>query len=197
MEKSWEQKLAERQQFDNATKIMEEESCAKKSGNPHLLNLNEDPMLDRHVVYEIVDENPLFCGRRNKQSNYKLQLSGMGIQAEHCKFLSFENGKTVQVVPLDEKAIQFIKINGKSLTDMSARNLKPNDRICIGPSAIFLLKNMNFEHLAEIQDTHEDHITFEFAEAEVADGEIENKKEEKEALKKQQQEESQQAVKDL
>lgn len=37
------------------------------AGTPHLVNLNEDPMLDRKVVYDIKKEG-LTCGRRNKAS---------------------------------------------------------------------------------------------------------------------------------
>lgn len=53
-----------------------EEEAATLAGTPHLVNLNEDPMLDRKVVYAIDGEQPLTCGRRQKTSTHKLQLGG-------------------------------------------------------------------------------------------------------------------------
>lgn len=61
-------------------------------------------MLDRKVFYEIKPGDPLYCGRRNKNSSFKLQLGGTGIAPEHCKFSIAGNGD-VFVTPLDPKAI--------------------------------------------------------------------------------------------
>jgi len=46
--------------------------------------------------------------------------------------------------------------------------LKPNDRICIGPSAIFLFKNKGKEADASMPDPDEDPISFDFAADEVS-----------------------------
>lgn len=69
MEKSWEQKLADARALEEAEekKRMEEEQ-ARKDGAPHLVNLNEDPMLDRKVQYIIKPGEPLTCGRRKQGS---------------------------------------------------------------------------------------------------------------------------------
>ena len=48
-------------------RLHKEEEAAKLAGTPHLVNLNEDPMLDRKVVYDIKGDG-LSCGRRNKTS---------------------------------------------------------------------------------------------------------------------------------
>jgi len=73
MEKSWEQRLIEskEKEEEEEKKRLEEEEL-RLSGTPHLVNLNEDPMLDRRVVYDIKLDEPLTCGRRNKQSDHKL-----------------------------------------------------------------------------------------------------------------------------
>ena len=111
MEKSWEQKLAETKAKEEEEKrIREEEEKARIAGTPHLINLNEDPMLDRKVIYDIKNGEDLMCGRRNKQSDFKLQLGGTGIQPEHCKFIN--DGEKVICVPLSEKAMPHIHING-------------------------------------------------------------------------------------
>jgi len=70
----------------NEQRRMEEEA-ARLAGTPHLVNLNEDPMLDRKVVYAIGGEEPLTCGRRRNTSSHKLQLGGQGIQPDHCRFV--------------------------------------------------------------------------------------------------------------
>lgn len=123
-------------------------------------------MLDRKVQYDIKPGEPLFCGRRNKNSNFKLQLAGTGIQPEHCKMLLGPKLTFVFLTPLNEKAVSQIKVNGKTLTDMSEVKLAPNDRIQLGPNSLFLYKNRKFEHEASIPDTEEDPITFESAQEE-------------------------------
>jgi hypothetical protein len=43
---------------------------------------------------------------------------------------------------------------------MNEVRLKPNDRICIGPSSMFIYKNKSKEHEASKPDTAEDPITY-------------------------------------
>ena len=47
MSKSWEQRLAE------AKKKEEEDKKVSGKDGPHLVNLNEDAMLDRKIVYDL------------------------------------------------------------------------------------------------------------------------------------------------
>ena len=70
MEKSWEQKLAEAKAKEEAEeKARKEEENKRLMGTPHLINLNEDPMLDRKV-YDIhmdgwkASRGPLDCAGR-------------------------------------------------------------------------------------------------------------------------------------
>jgi hypothetical protein len=85
MEKSWEQKIAEQKaKEDEEEKQRKEEEASRLAGTPHLINLNEDPMLDRKVIYDIKATEALTCGRRNKSSGHKLQLGGTGITPDHC-----------------------------------------------------------------------------------------------------------------
>ena len=137
-----------------------------KSGGPHLVNLNEDPMLDRKVVYDIKSDIPLTCGRRGKNCIHKLQLGGIGIQPDHCRFDTGPGG--TNIVPLDQKAISHITVNGKKVPSMEGLALKPNDRICIGPSSIFLFKHRDKDAEASVPDTEDDPISFDYAAEEVA-----------------------------
>lgn len=85
--KSWEDKLAEaKAKFAEEEKAKAAQDSIVGSDRPHLLNLNEDPQLDRKVAYEILEGEELTCGRRKKGSNHKLQLGGTGIDADHVKW---------------------------------------------------------------------------------------------------------------
>jgi hypothetical protein len=73
MEKSWEEKMKEAKEAEaEEEQQRQEEEAARLQGTPHLVNLNEDPFLDRKVVYDIKADEPLQCGRRNKNSSAKL-----------------------------------------------------------------------------------------------------------------------------
>jgi len=168
MEKSWEQKIAEQKAREEAEDAqLKADEASRLAGTPHLINLNEDPMLDRKVIYDIKADEPLTCGRRNKSASHKLQLGGTGITPDHCQFITEPDG-TVRFKPLDAKAMEHCKVNGVSLTSMDGIILKPNDRICLGPSAIFLFKNKAKETDASMEDTDENPILFDTAADEVA-----------------------------
>ena len=64
--------------------------------------------------------------------------------------------------------MEHCKVNGVSLTSMEGVVLKPNDRICLGPSAIFLFKNKAKEDASSMEDSEENPITFDTAADEVA-----------------------------
>ena len=60
MSKSWEQRLAEAKKKD------EEDSLKGKATNaPHIVNLNEDSMLDRKIVYDLTQAAQVYVGRKN------------------------------------------------------------------------------------------------------------------------------------
>jgi hypothetical protein len=79
MEKSWEEKLKEAKELEEAEEREEEEKKkALLMGVAHLVNLNEDPFLDRKVTYQM-KEGVLTIGRRMKDSTNMVQLGGTGI----------------------------------------------------------------------------------------------------------------------
>ena len=67
------------------------------------------------------------------------------------------------MVPLSEKAMANIKINGIKIADMGGITLRPNDRICLGPSSMFLFKHMAKEEEASRPDPEDDPITYDLA----------------------------------
>ena len=78
-----------------------------------------------------------------------------------------------KTIPIVFEAVPQIRINGKPLESMDNFRLKPNDRIAIGPTALFLYKNKKFEHEASMPDTEEDPISFDFASEEVIEADNE------------------------
>ena len=82
MSKSWEQKLAEQrakeEEEENAKREIEE---AKLSGNPQILNLNEDGMLDRKIFLDLTKHPNAKVGRKtaNPDDNPEICLGGIGI----------------------------------------------------------------------------------------------------------------------
>ena len=196
-EMSWEEKLAEaRKRDEEQAAKAKEEAEARQSGLPHLVNLNEDPMLDRKVLYEIKQDEELTCGRRKKGSAHKLQLGGTGVSDNHVKWVIEEDG-SVRLVPLDEKALPQIKVNGKTVESMEGVIMKPNDRICIGPAAIFLFKNRDKEDGSEKPDTADNPITYDDAAEEVYAEENAAQKEAQDAYKAQQEEEHKKAMAEM
>jgi len=63
--------------------------------------------------------------------------------------------------------MKHITINGKPIDTLEGVILKPNDRICIGPSAIFLFKNKAKEDENSMPDPEDDPISFDFASEEM------------------------------
>ena len=83
------------------------------------------------------------------------------------------------------------------MTSMQPFKLRANDRIAIGPTALFLFKNKLKEHEASMKDTEDEPITYDFAADEVIEMENVGQKEEKEALKKAQDEYAKKAMEDF
>ena len=93
MSKSWEQKLEEQQAKDaeeEAEKRAVEE--AKLSGNPQLLNLNEDGMLDRKIFVDLTKHTDAKVGRKQPSGDQpEVCLGGIGIQSQHASFTTSGN----------------------------------------------------------------------------------------------------------
>lgn len=89
--------------------------------------------------------------------------------------------------PSNEKAIPNCKVNGFKIP-LAGVILKPNDRICIGPSAYFLFKNKQNESNASIPDLDSDPITYDLASDEVQQNENREEKDLQQAIRQQQEE---------
>jgi hypothetical protein len=86
---------------------------------------------------------------------------------DHCKFEHVAEAIFVLLTPLDAKAIEYIRVNGEKLKDVQPVELHPNDRIALGPGALFVFKNVEHEDKASLPDTAEDPISYDFADNEL------------------------------
>ncbi|XP_033996812.1 kinesin-like protein KIF1A isoform X3 [Trematomus bernacchii] len=100
---------------------------------PHLVNLNEDPLMSECLLYYIKD-GITRVGRVDANSRQDIVLSGHFIKDEHCTFTSSTGpmGETVVLEPC-EGAETYV--NGKRVAEPTV--LKSGNRIILGKSHVF------------------------------------------------------------
>ncbi|XP_075881848.1 kinesin-like protein KIF1A isoform X8 [Nelusetta ayraudi] len=100
---------------------------------PHLVNLNEDPLMSECLLYYIKD-GITRVGRVDASSRQDIVLSGHFIKDEHCTFTSSADptGETVILEPC-EGAETYV--NGKRVTEATV--LRSGNRIILGKSHVF------------------------------------------------------------
>ncbi|KAM6920968.1 kinesin-like protein KIF1A isoform 5-T5 [Xenentodon cancila] len=101
---------------------------------PHLVNLNEDPLMSECLLYYIKD-GMTRVGRLDASSRQDIVLSGHFIKDEHCTFTSSPGptGETTVVLEPCEGAETYV--NGKRVTEATV--LKSGNRIILGKSHVF------------------------------------------------------------
>ncbi|XP_061593550.1 kinesin-like protein KIF1A isoform X7 [Cololabis saira] len=101
---------------------------------PHLVNLNEDPLMSECLLYYIKD-GITRVGRVDASSRQDIVLSGHFIKDEHCTFTSSPGpiGETTVVLEPCEGAETYV--NGKRVTEATV--LKSGNRIILGKSHVF------------------------------------------------------------
>jgi pSer/pThr/pTyr-binding forkhead associated (FHA) protein len=91
MEKSWKDKI---NQYGS-----EKEAIIDING-PHIINLNEDPQLDRKVFYNLTEKDKVFVGRKNGDPKPDVVVGGIGISGNHAIFT--KKGSDVMLGPNDK-----------------------------------------------------------------------------------------------
>lgn len=164
MEKSFEAKLHEQQhkEEEEAKKKAEIEE-QKRSGNPQILNLNEDGMLDRKIFLDLTKNPNARVGRKAQppNENPEITLGGIGIKPEHAKFETA--GDRTKLVPASQEACQHIYVNGLKLTSTTPVELKPNDRVIFGTGTVLLYRCQLRDAEVELKDDPNNPITYEYA----------------------------------
>ncbi|XP_062964579.1 kinesin-like protein KIF1A isoform X12 [Cynocephalus volans] len=101
---------------------------------PHLVNLNEDPLMSECLLYYIKD-GITRVGREDGERRQDIVLSGHFIKEEHCVFRSDSRGGTEAVVTLEPCEGADTYVNGKKVTEPSI--LRSGNRIIMGKSHVF------------------------------------------------------------
>ncbi|XP_065132242.1 kinesin-like protein KIF1A isoform X7 [Paramisgurnus dabryanus] len=101
---------------------------------PHLVNLNEDPLMSECLLYYIKD-GITKVGREDASSRQDIVLSGHFINDEHCVFTSSTNASGEGTVVLEPCEGAETYVNGKRVTEPTV--LRSGNRIIMGKSHVF------------------------------------------------------------
>ncbi|XP_016133899.1 kinesin-like protein KIF1A isoform X7 [Sinocyclocheilus grahami] len=101
---------------------------------PHLVNLNEDPLMSECLLYYIKD-GITKVGREDASSRQDIVLSGHFIKDEHCIFTSSTNVSGEGTVVLEPCEGAETYVNGKRVTEPTV--LRSGNRIIMGKSHVF------------------------------------------------------------
>uniref|UniRef100_A0A3Q1F2F3 plus-end-directed kinesin ATPase n=1 Tax=Acanthochromis polyacanthus TaxID=80966 RepID=A0A3Q1F2F3_9TELE len=101
---------------------------------PHLVNLNEDPLMSECLLYYIKD-GITRVGQADAERRQDIVLSGAHIREEHCIFRSERNANGDVIVMLVPCEASETYVNGKRVED--AIQLRSGNRIIMGKNHVF------------------------------------------------------------
>ncbi|XP_052034129.1 kinesin-like protein KIF1B isoform X2 [Apodemus sylvaticus] len=101
---------------------------------PHLVNLNEDPLMSECLLYYIKD-GITRVGQADAERRQDIVLSGAHIKEEHCIFRSERNNTGEVVVMLEPCERSETYVNGKRVADPV--QLRSGNRIIMGKNHVF------------------------------------------------------------
>ncbi|GAC95130.1 hypothetical protein PHSY_002705 [Pseudozyma hubeiensis SY62] len=154
LNESWEEKLAKTHEIQKQReKALEELGISVDKGNvgvhtpkklPHLVNLNEDPLMSECLIYQIKPGRTVVGnveGGGTEEDEVQIKLSGTKILARHCAFDSQDG--VVTVTALGES---MTMVNGKRLVADEPKRLKSGYRVILGDFHVF-----RFNHPEEVR----------------------------------------------
>ncbi|XP_077881374.1 kinesin-like protein KIF1B isoform X3 [Ictidomys tridecemlineatus] len=101
---------------------------------PHLVNLNEDPLMSECLLYYIKD-GITRVGQADAERRQDIVLSGAHIKEEHCIFRSERNNSGEVIVTLEPCERSETYVNGKRVTQPV--QLRSGNRIIMGKNHVF------------------------------------------------------------
>ncbi|CAF2419386.1 unnamed protein product [Rotaria sp. Silwood2] len=104
--------------------------------SPHLVNLNEDPLMSECLMYFIKDGTTR-VGRPDAPVHQDIVLSGSHIEPEHCIITNSQN--IVHLKPCSETTMCYV--NGKKVDFGTAVDLTSGSRVIFGKSHVFRFLN--------------------------------------------------------
>ncbi|XP_030756486.1 kinesin-like protein KIF13A isoform X3 [Sitophilus oryzae] len=172
---TWEEKLIkteriqnERQQALEKMGISIQDSGIKVEKNKYyLVNLNADPYLNELLVYYLKERTVV--GQKTTGSDFEpdIQLSGLGIQPEHCIITIEENG-----LFLEPLANARSCVNGSQVTQKTS--LRNGDRIVWGNHHYFRINCPRSIAAVSEPQTPAQYIDYNFARDELMSNEMSN-----------------------
>ena len=148
--------------------------------NPHMYNLNEDPLLNKKIIYDFKDTPFLSIGRQGdnnleaemaSETEKKIILNGVGIIEDHARLIFIDNKLTIIAADNDAACSTFI--NGESLEKYEKgdsgfiRYLSDLDRVIFGTSSTFLIRLPNkYGVISDEKKVHGKEIDWEFCQME-------------------------------
>ncbi|XP_063219921.1 kinesin-like protein KIF13A isoform X3 [Bacillus rossius redtenbacheri] len=173
MSQTWEEKLEkterlqqERQQALEKMGISVQASGIKVEKNKYyLVNLNADPSLNELLVYYLKERT--LIGSRGATSEQDIQLSGLGIQPEHCIIMIEDGGLIME--PLSNARSY---VNGQPVTERT--QLHHGDRILWGNHHFFRVNCPKSACVTSEPQTPAQTIDYNFAREELMLNELSN-----------------------
>ncbi|XP_034974216.2 kinesin-like protein KIF1B isoform X4 [Zootoca vivipara] len=101
---------------------------------PHLVNLNEDPLMSECLLYYIKD-GITRVGQADAERRQDIVLSGAHIKEEHCIFRSERNHNGDVIVTLEPGERSETYVNGKRV--VQSVQLRSGNRIIMGKNHVF------------------------------------------------------------
>ncbi|KAJ7067845.1 kinesin-like protein [Mycena amicta] len=141
LKETWEQKMQRTQEVQKEREKALEELGITVEKNlvgvhtpkrmPHLVNLNEDPLMSECLIYQIKPGKTM-VGRMDSEKPAAIRLSGDNILEEHCYF---ENSDGRVVIHSMSDSVTFL--NGKQITPGQPHKLRSGFRIILGENHVF------------------------------------------------------------
>ncbi|EIW62237.1 kinesin-domain-containing protein [Trametes versicolor FP-101664 SS1] len=145
LNETWEQKMHRTQEIQQEReKALEELGITVEKNNvgvhtpkrmPHLVNLNEDPLMSECLIYQL-KPGRTDVGRLDSDKPAIIKLSGESINEEHCYFDNNDGKVTLHAMP---NAVTFL--NGRQITPGQAFKLRSGFRIILGEHHVFRFNN--------------------------------------------------------
>ncbi|KAI1308454.1 kinesin-like protein Klp8 [Mortierella claussenii] len=148
LNETWEEKLRKTQEIQlERERTLEELGISVEKGHigvhtpkkmPHLVNLNEDPLMSECLVYQLKPGKTL-VGRLGSLLQADIRLSGTNIQDQHCYF---ENNHSVVTVFPGSSSMTMV--NGLRIS--KPKRLRSGFRVILGDYHVF-----RFNHPEEVR----------------------------------------------
>ncbi|KAI5122123.1 hypothetical protein M0805_000771 [Coniferiporia weirii] len=145
LNETWEEKLERTQEVQKEReKALEELGITVERDNvgvhtpkkmPHLVNLNEDPLMSECLIYQL-KPGKILVGRLDSEKSLAIRLSGDNISEEHCYFENTDGKVTLHGLP---NSVTFL--NGKEIALGQAYKLRSGYRIIMGEHHVFRFNN--------------------------------------------------------